>query len=105
MNIGITGASGFIGRVIVDLALRRGHEVIAFSRRPERAIPGCEMRPFSTDRPPDLTGWEAVIHPAGENAGSLWTPARKRRIRESRVQGTRRVAEAFAAAAHPPEVL
>jgi uncharacterized protein (TIGR01777 family) len=105
MNIGITGASGFIGRVVVDLALRRGHEVIAFSRRPERGIPGCEMRLFSTERPPDLTGCDAVIHLAAENVASLWTPAKKRRIRETRVHGTRRVAEAFAAAAHPPEVL
>jgi uncharacterized protein (TIGR01777 family) len=105
MNIGITGASGFIGRVVVDLALRRGHEVIAFSRRPERGIPGCEMRLFSTERPPDLTGCEAVIHLAAENIAGLWTPAKKRRIRESRVHGTRRVAEAFAAASNPPEVL
>lgn len=105
MNIGITGASGFIGRVIVDLALRRGHEVIAFSRQPERGIPGCEMRLFSLERPPDLTGCEAVIHLAAENVASLWTPAKKRRIRETRVHGTRRVAEAFAAAAKPPEVL
>src|SRR3954470_6853185 len=105
MNIGITGASGFIGRVVVDLALRRGHEVVAFSRQPERGIPGCEMRLFSMERPPDLTGCDAVIHLAGENIAGLWTPAKKRRIRESRVHGTRRVAEAFAAATNPPEVL
>jgi uncharacterized protein (TIGR01777 family) len=105
MNIGITGASGFIGRTIVDLALRRGHEVIAFSRTPQRAIPGCEMRPFSLQQPPDLTGCEAVIHLAGENVAGIWTPRKKRRIRETRVQGTRRVAEAFTAAANPPDVL
>lgn len=105
MNIGITGASGFIGRVVVDLALRRGHEVIAFSRHPERGIPGCEMRLFSLERPPDLTGCDAVIHLAAENVTGLWTPGKKRRILETRVHGTRRVAEAFAAAAHPPEVL
>src|SRR4051812_29029025 len=77
MNIGITGASGFIGRVVVDLALRRGHEVIAFSRTPERGIPCCEMRLFSLERPPDLTGCDALMHLAGENIAGLWTPAKK----------------------------
>src|SRR4051812_25882015 len=105
MNIGITGASGFIGRKIVDLALRRGHEVVAFSRNPRRAIPGCEMRAWDLEVPPDVTGCEAVIHLAGESVVGLWTAAKKRRIRDSRILGTRRLAEAFASAAHPPEVL
>jgi uncharacterized protein (TIGR01777 family) len=105
MNIGITGASGFIGSRVVDLALRRGHEVIAFSRNPERAILGCTMRPFSLERPPDLDGCEAVLHLAAEPVVGLWLPANKRRIRESRVLGTRRIAEAFAEARTPPEVL
>jgi uncharacterized protein len=105
MNIGITGATGFIGMRVVDLALRRGHEVIAFSRSPERGIPGCEMRRFALDAPPDLAGCEAVIHLAGETIAGLWTPAKKRRIRESRVHGTRLVVEAIKASAEPPEVL
>ncbi len=105
MNIGVSGASGFIGTRVVDLALRRGHEVIAFSRRPERKIPGCTMRPFSLEAPPDLGGCEAFIHLAGEPVVGLWTAARKRRIAQSRILGTRRVSEAFAATASPPEVL
>src|SRR4051794_28398561 len=105
MNIGITGASGFIGSRVVDLALRRGHEVIAFSRSPQRQIPGCTMRPFSLKRPPDLSGCDAVLHLAAETPIGIWTPAKVKRIRESRVLGTRRIAEAFAAASTPPEVL
>ncbi len=104
MHLGITGASGFIGRRVIDLALGRGHEVAAFTRSPERAIPGCEMRAFSLDAPPDLRGCEAVIHLAGESVVGLWTAAKKRRIRESRVDGTRRVAEAIGAMDEPPEV-
>jgi hypothetical protein len=105
MTIGITGASGFIGRRIVDLARGRGHEVIAFSRTPGRAIPGCEMREFSTGSAPDLRGCDAVIHLAGESVAALWTRERRRRIRESRAQGTRRIVEAIAALDEPPEVL
>lgn len=105
MNLGITGASGFIGKTIIDLALRRGHEVVAFTRQPERAIPGCIMRAFALDRPPDLSGCDAIIHLAGEPILGLWTPAKKRRIVESRVQGTRRIVEAINASAAKPEVL
>jgi uncharacterized protein (TIGR01777 family) len=106
MVIGLTGATGFVGRHIVEQAHRRGHEIIAFTRAPakpvERAI---ETRAFSTDRAPDLTGCEAVIHLAGEPIFGLWTPAKKRAILESRVQGTRRIVEAIAIMPAKPEVL
>ncbi len=105
MLLGITGATGFIGKRVVDLALRRGHEVAAFSRNPSRAIPGCEMRHFSLEDAPDLRGCEAVIHLAGESVLGLWTAAKKRRIRDSRVLGTRRLVEAIRVMAEPPEVL
>ena len=105
MHIGLTGASGFIGRKVIDLALRRGHEIIAFTRNPELTIPGCTMREFTLERPPDISGCEALIHLAGENLAGIWTPAKKRRIVESRVLGTRRVVEAIESATTKPEVL
>lgn len=53
----------------------------------------------------DGTGWDAVVHLAGENIAGRWTPARKARIRDSRVQGTRLLSEALARLATPPRVL
>ena len=105
MHIGLTGATGFIGGKIIDLALRRGHEIIAFTRDPSRTIPGCAMRAFSLDAPPDISGCEAIIHLAGEPVVGLWTAAKKRRIVESRVLGTRRIVESINAAREKPEVL
>ena len=105
MHIGLTGASGFLGQKILDIALRRGHEIIAFSRHPDRAIPGCTMRPFSLDTTPDISGCEALIHLAAESPMGLWTPAKKKRIARSRIVGTRRVVEAIATAEVKPEVL
>jgi len=105
MTLAITGATGFIGRALIDHALRRGHEVIAFTRDPRRSIPGCEMRAFALDTAPDITGCDAIIHLAGESVVGLWTPAKKRRIVESRVEGTRRVVEAITRADTKPEVL
>ena len=103
MLLGITGATGFIGRRVIDIALGRGHEVAAFTRSPEHAIPGCEMRAFSLDAVPDLRGCDAVIHLAGESVAGLWTASKKRRIVESRVLGTRRVVEAIGRMDAPPE--
>lgn len=105
MNIGITGVSGLIGRRLADLALRRGHEVVAFSRTPERGIPGCSMRKFGVEAPPDLKGCDAIVHLAGESVLGLWTEEKKQRIVQSRVQGTRRIADAIAGMHRPPEVL
>ena len=49
---------------------------------------------------------DAVIHLAGENiAGSRWTNRQKRRIRDSRVEGTRGLSEAVARLSRPPRVL
>jgi hypothetical protein len=48
---------------------------------------------------------DAVIHLAGESIGARWSPARKRRIRESRVAGTRLLAETLASLPSRPNVL
>lgn len=104
MNIGITGATGLIGGRLASLALRRGHDITAFSRSPERGIAGCTMRPFSIQAPPDFSGCEAVVHLAGESVLGLWTGAKRERIARSRIEGTRRVVEGLLAVRERPEV-
>jgi len=106
MNIGITGASGFIGQSIAREATRRGHHVIGYSRNPERQVANCEQtRLFSPDAPLDLSGCQAVIHLAGETVFGLWTKAKRNRILESRRSSTRMVADAMLKSSTPPEVL
>jgi uncharacterized protein (TIGR01777 family) len=101
MRLGITGASGFIGRRAARLAEGRGWEVVPFSRRPvdegtRRLVPG---------EPADVDGLDAVLHLAGEPVLGLWTAAKRARIMDSRVLGTRSIVEGFARASHPPRVL
>lgn len=106
MRIGITGATGFIGQQVVKTAVRRGHEVVAFSRDAKREIRDCvEVRAFDLKTPPNMEGCEAVIHLAAESVMGLWTKAKKQRIVQSRVEGTRRLAEAIRTMSQPPEVL
>lgn len=97
LTIGVTGSSGFLAGVIGLLAQARGHRVVAFTRRPgAKPAWAVEERRLATEENPDLSGLDAVIHLAGESVAGLWTAAKRRRIRESRLATTRRLAEAIA---------
>ena len=52
-----------------------------------------------------LQGVDAIVHLAGENIGQRWTKATRRRVLDSRVQGTRLLAETAARLERPPSVL
>ena len=100
MKIGITGASGFIGSCVRAHCRQMGLETVGFSRRPSAGD-----RLFQMKTPPDLEGLEGVINLAGESILGLWTAEKKRRIRESRVLGTRRIVEAMEKMRVRPRVL
>lgn len=100
MKIGLTGAFGSIGKVVRSLAAGRGHTIVPFSRSEGRGA-----RRFDLRTPPDVSGLDAVIHLAGEPVLGLWTKEKKRKILESRGEGTRRVVEAMAKDASGPRVL
>jgi len=104
MEVGITGASGFLGRRIIQDALSRGHRVTPFSRRPGLTIPGCQpARSFGPGV--DLDGVEAVFHLAGESILGLWTKQKREQILRSRVEGTRWIVDAIIKAQDKPSVL
>ncbi len=100
MKIGLTGASGFLGTALARQAVENSHTIVPFSRNPQ---PGG--RKFSLDAAVDCSGLDAMIHLAGEPVLGLWTASKRRRIRESRILGTRQVVEGMAAATPRPRVL
>jgi uncharacterized protein len=111
MRVAVTGATGRIGTRLVDALKARGDEVTVLSRRPDeaRAKLGVEAhgwRPESEPAPAAaLGGRDGVIHLAGEDPGRRWTAAVKRRLLESREQGTRNLVAGLRAAEPRPGVL
>ena len=106
MQVLVTGATGFIGSHFVPFLAQRGHVVQRVTRRPSRPgdvawDPARGAIDAASLQPP-----EAVVHLAGENlADGRWTEAKKQRIRDSRVQGTRFLSATLAGLPHPPRVL
>jgi uncharacterized protein (TIGR01777 family) len=110
MNITLTGASGFIGRRLMKLLSSSGHSLHVVSRHAGTNLPpGVKISVWdaAAGLPPDtsLRGAECVIHLAGEPVAQRWTAESKRRIRDSRIQGTRSIVEAMSKLPEPPRAL
>ena len=103
----ISGASGLIGGALVAHLRDEGFDVSRLVRRPPRGPDEAFWDPASgeLDRAA-LEGADAVVHLAGAGIGDRpWTASYKRQIYDSRVRGTRLLAEALAGLDAPPQVL
>ena len=105
MNVLISGATGLIGSALVPELEAEGHTVTRLSRS-RAGADTIRWDPSAGTIEGDLEGTEAVVHLAGESiAQGRWSPDKKRRILDSRVQGTRLLAEGIAALPDPPKVM
>jgi len=106
MKILITGASGLLGSSLSAFLSTGGHTVLQLVRRPSTdPLQICWDARQQIDSAA-LEGLDAVIHLAGESlATGRWSPAKKERILQSRVQGTRLLVQSLKALQQPPKVL
>ncbi|MEE1836695.1 TIGR01777 family oxidoreductase [Streptomyces sp. SP17KL33] len=105
-RIAIAGASGLIGSALARSLTKDGYEVLRLVRREPRARGEVRWDPGAgrVDLA-GLAGCAAVVNLAGAGVASRrWTDTYKAAIRESRVRGTRTLAEAAAALDTPPSV-
>lgn len=98
----VTGATGLVGGRLVPSLLEDGRRVLAATRSPERARfgPGVEAVGWDgVSLPADVLGrCDALVHLAGEPLfGGPFNAARRRHVRDSRVDSTRALAATLAA--------
>jgi hypothetical protein len=109
MNILVSGSTGLVGTALIPALASAGHEVVRLVRSNSKS-PSKEMVHWNPDAnyidAAGLDGLDAIVHLAGESiASGRWNGAKKSRIRESRVRGTRLLCETLSHAASPPGTL
>jgi uncharacterized protein (TIGR01777 family) len=100
----VSGVSGPIGAALLPLLHSRGYQVVRLVRGPAT---GKEQIPWNPSQPVDpeaVSGFDSVVHLAGESIVGRWSAAKKAKIRDSRVDGTRNLAQALAQAKRKPLV-
>jgi uncharacterized protein (TIGR01777 family) len=86
MNIGVIGATGYVGKRLSRLAAEAGHGVVPFSRSARAGF-----RQIESSGALDFSGLDAVVNLAGEPILGLWTASKKEKILRSRVETTQKV--------------
>jgi len=104
----VSGASGPIGTALLPTLSANGAHITRLIRaespspaHEEQSIRWDPANPFVDDV---LSGFDAVIHLAGESIVGRWTETKKKNIRDSRVMGTQHLAQALAQAKDKPQM-
>ena len=106
MKIVIPGGTGQVGTVLARAFQNDDHEVVVLSRRPAfrpwRVVEwDAETLASWAD---EIDGADVVINLAGRSVNCRYTAENRRQMMDSRVNSTRVVGEAIAAAENPPKV-
>ncbi len=106
MNILLTGSGGLIGNALTQYLGSQGHHIYPLHRNPSSEKKHYWFPEENRIHLDDEIKLDAVIHLAGENiADSRWSKKKKDRILNSRVHGTRLLAETISELKHRPELL
>jgi uncharacterized protein len=104
----VSGASGPIGKALLPTLRANGAHITRLVRNnapptysDEQTIVWHPEQPLAADA---LSGFDAVIHLAGETIVGRWTESKKTKIRDSRVIGTGNLAQSLAQAKHRPQI-
>ena len=106
MDVLVSGSTGLIGSALVSALQEGRHRVRRLTRSGGSSEDVVRWDPSAGEIDASrIEGVDAVVHLAGENIVGRWTDAKKARIRDSRVRGTRLLAETLARLPTPPGVM
>ena len=74
----------------------QGSSIVRMVHGPAKGPDQIHWSPSEAVAPESVSGFDAVVHLAGESIVGRWTETKKQKIRDSRVLGTRHLAEALA---------
>jgi uncharacterized protein (TIGR01777 family) len=107
MKILISGATGLVATALIPTLMEKEHEIFKLVRKTPKAedeIQWDAERGFAEGEQAKLENFDAVIHLAGDNVASEnWSDEKKRKIRDSRVVGTRVLVDALKQTKNPPK--
>ncbi len=106
MQLLVSGYKGLVGTALNMALAHTEHSCKNLVRRPAQNTNEVSWSVINqTIESEKLEGVDAVVHLAGENIVGRWTQDKKKRIRDSRVQGTRFLSESLANMKDKPKVL
>jgi uncharacterized protein (TIGR01777 family) len=105
MRVLLSGATGFIGPVLVQRLLEAGHSCYVLSRNPKRARQDVPAEAVVLGYDQAWPAVDGVVNMAGENVAGLWTKGKRQRVLQSRVEVTRRIGQWMRQVSPPPSVL
>jgi uncharacterized protein len=100
----VSGVSGPIGAALLPSLRASGWSVVRLVRGAAAGEGQISWDPARRIAPETISGFDAVIHLAGESIFGRWTADKKSKIRDSRVVGTLNLARALAQAEEKPKV-
>ncbi|MGA7821905.1 MAG: TIGR01777 family oxidoreductase [Candidatus Sulfotelmatobacter sp.] len=100
----VSGVSGPIGAALLPSLRTNGCSVVRLVRGSATGEDQIAWDPSVPLTPETVSGFDAVIHLAGESIFGRWTAGKKSKIRDSRVVGTFNLASALAQAEDKPRV-
>ena len=106
MKIVIPGGTGQVGTVLARAFHNDGHDVVVLGRNPRTAPWRVEQWDGTTlgHWSSEIDGANVVINLAGRSVNCRYNSENRREIMDSRLDSTRIVGQAIAAAANPPRV-
>jgi len=100
----VSGVSGPIGAALLPSLSASGWSVVRLVRGQASSKGQIAWTPEQPISPQAVSGFDAVVHLAGESIFGRWSESKKAKIRNSRVAGTANLAEALAQAEEKPKV-